>query len=227
MRSSIFAIVAILIATLPLETHAAINSHFRCGVLADYAIKIPLQYRNISTEMDQPNPGNICASKLNSIVISVDGDYVKRVSTGNQGQRYGNDFSLVVAPADKNRQTSTEEMISALYDESSYSEKSSIPVRAPRIVGGMTYIEGQTPIGGIYRNDFYLADDENGKFEYVMNCMVASNGLIDHCEIGFKPDQMGLCLRIRFNGSDFQNHREITREALAVVESMIIGRASQ
>jgi hypothetical protein len=224
MKFRLFALLAAALSAFPIEAHAAVVSHMRCGVLAGYQINIPYELQNFQTEMDRANTIEICNSQLNSIAFSVDNSGIKPVSTGNWEKDDQKAFNVLVQPHDQNAPSTTAEIIKSLYDKSTYQGRGGYPAQAPQKVDGMTYIKGTPLAGEPFRHDFYLSTNKNGQLDYMIHCLVAGSRKNGQCEIGFKPEGLNLKLRVGISAEDVGSYQDISDKALELVQSMIKGR---
>ena len=186
MKFSLFALFAAALSVFPVETHAAVVSHMRCGVMAGYQISIPFEYQNVQTEMEQANANEICNSELSSIEFSVEGDNVKPVSTGSWLKNDQKSFSVIVEPKEHNGASTAAEIIKTLYDKSTYQGRGGYPAKAPQKVDGLTYIQGTPLAGEAMRNDFYVSADKAGRVSFLIHCTVSGSRNNGQCIIGYK-----------------------------------------
>lgn len=224
MKFRLFALLAAALFAFPIEAHAAVVSHMRCGVMAGYQISIPLEYQNVQTEIDRANTIEICNSELNSISFSVEGDSIRPVSTGSWLKNDQKAFSVIVEPKDHNTRTTADEIIKTLYDKSTYHGHGGYPAKAPQKVDGLTYIQGTPLAGEVMRNDFYVSADKTGQVSYLIHCTVAGARNNGQCIIGYKPEGMDLSLVVGISAEDIKSYQDITDKALELVQTMIKGR---
>lgn len=224
MKFRLFALLAAALSAFPIEAHAAVVSHMRCGVLAGYQIDIPYEYQNVQTEMDRANTIEICNSQLNSIAFSVENNSIRPVSTGSWEKNAQKSFNVVVQPKERNHESTAEEIIKTLYDKSTYQGRGGYPAKAPQKVDGLTYIQGTPLAGEAVRDDFYLSTDKNGRLNYLIHCTVAGARDNGQCLIGYKPEGLNLSLMVGISAEDIGSHQDISEKALELVQTMIKGR---
>lgn len=224
MKFSLFALLTAALSVFPVEAHAGVVSHMRCGVMAGYQISIPLEYKHVQTEMDEANTIEMCNSQLNSIAFAVEGDNIRPVSTGSWKKNDEKSFSVIVEPKDHNSDSTADEIIKTLYDKSTYQGQGGYPAKAPQKVDGLTYIQGTPLAGEVMRHDFYLSTDKEGQLNYLIHCTVAGARDNGQCTIGYKPEGLNLSLMVGISAEDIGSYQEISDKALELVQTMIKGR---